>query len=480
VTTLLNRLAAFRSPGKLGLFAFSPVAIFVVASILFGAATIVTTPPLRGHDETAHFLRAYGVALGDFVPSTRDGDGRKGVFLPARLYQDFAFFERIQLQEKGPGWRGYAPVMQTYFDSPRARVAPNAAPVFVPYAGSEGYSPLAYLPQTAAALVARGLDFDFTPTFYLMRFAGLAAFTALIAFAIASAPGLAWPIVAIAMLPSALYARSVISADGGALATAILVIALWVRGFAPAADNARAQLPWWMTLTALTKPTNLAFAALALATRRTGWRRWRPLAAALPAIVLAFGWALWSGIDTATWRLVKITGERADAFDASVKLVYLFKEPLYFPAAVIGAWQQQGFGELWWQLIGVLGLFDTVLQPWVYPVITMLLLASFATCIPIAAKLRVPVALTAAATLVLYVIAVYLICYVSFTPLDAGAVWGVQGRYFVPILPLVAIIAALTLNRSASEPVKAAMVTTLVLLSGCATIDAILRTDWHV
>jgi hypothetical protein len=34
-------------------------------------------------------------------------------------------------------------------------------PTFVAYAGSEGYSPVAYLPQVAAALMARALDLDF-------------------------------------------------------------------------------------------------------------------------------------------------------------------------------------------------------------------------------------------------------------------------------------------------------------------------------
>ena len=103
-------------------------------------------------------------------------------------------------------------------------------PTFVAYAGSEGYSPVAYLPQVVAVLVARALDLDFIPTFYLMRFAGLAALTGLIAYAIAMVPNLAWAFLAISMLPAALYGRSVINADGSALAAAMVVMALWLRG----------------------------------------------------------------------------------------------------------------------------------------------------------------------------------------------------------------------------------------------------------
>jgi hypothetical protein len=61
-----------------------------------------------------------------------------------------------------------------------AAIEVGAQPTFVPYAGSEGYSPDAYLPQVAAAITARALDLEFLTTFYLMRFAGLAVTTIVI------------------------------------------------------------------------------------------------------------------------------------------------------------------------------------------------------------------------------------------------------------------------------------------------------------
>ncbi len=67
------------------------VTAFAALSLLFGTLIILVTPPLRGPDETAHFLRAYGIALGDIVPSTGDAQSRKGIFLAARLYEGFDF-----------------------------------------------------------------------------------------------------------------------------------------------------------------------------------------------------------------------------------------------------------------------------------------------------------------------------------------------------------------------------------------------------
>src|SRR5262249_23784191 len=134
-------------------------------------------------DETAHFLRAYGIAQGDFVPSASDAQGRKGVLLPARLYHGFAFFEATQVKAKGAEWTGYGAVFKDYFSRPPAVMAPGAPAVFVRRAGSEACAPVAHLPQAAAALVARVLGPEFLTTFYLLRFAGPAAMTAIIAFA---------------------------------------------------------------------------------------------------------------------------------------------------------------------------------------------------------------------------------------------------------------------------------------------------------
>ena len=63
----------------------------------------------------------------------------------------------------------------------------------------------------------------------LMRAFGLLAFTAAAAYAIAVTPALKWAFVLIALLPVALYNRSVLSADGAALSSALVITALCLR-----------------------------------------------------------------------------------------------------------------------------------------------------------------------------------------------------------------------------------------------------------
>src|SRR6266705_1226420 len=90
-----------------------PVAVFVLLATLFGFAAVFAVPPLRGADEPAHFLRAYGIAQGQVVPSAQDAQGRKGVFLPARLHDDYEFFGTVRYRFGTPDFN-YRQVFAEY------------------------------------------------------------------------------------------------------------------------------------------------------------------------------------------------------------------------------------------------------------------------------------------------------------------------------------------------------------------------------
>src|SRR6266542_6738964 len=108
-----------------------PVAAFVVLSMLFGTLTLALTPPLEGPDEPAHFLRAYGISVGDIVPKNVDEQGRKGVFVPARLHWEYAVFERALFKLGKAKDVDYRRVWAEYFHGPPTR-SDCRAPVFQP------------------------------------------------------------------------------------------------------------------------------------------------------------------------------------------------------------------------------------------------------------------------------------------------------------------------------------------------------------
>jgi uncharacterized membrane protein len=463
-------------PGlKVG-FAGHALEVFVTLSLLFGIAIAFATPPLRGPDESAHFLRSYGIALGNLVPSLRDPEGRKGVLLPADIFSGFDHFERARVSEKSADWRGYGPTLRAFLQN--RSLATSSNPVFVPYGGSEGYAPVAYAPQAAGALVARVLGLDFLATLYLMRLFSIFATTALIAIAIAMAPRFAWAFATVGLLPASLYGRSVISADAMAVASALMVAAYWWRWCASRSPPAAIGLPLWAALGALSKPSNLAFALAAVMVPAPRSRL--TLYGALPAFVLAVIWTILSGADTAGWRMVEITGEPSAAFDPLAKLAFWIGNPLHFPNALLNTIHEKHPIDLWQQLIGVLGLFDTMLWWWVYPVLTVLLACSFFNRVEMGARERRRMAAAATAILLAYGMGVLLICYLSFTPLSANSIWGVQGRYFVPALPFAAIAVGAYVNQELPERSKALIGTAMGLIGGIACVAALLRSEWLV
>jgi uncharacterized membrane protein len=75
------------------------------------------------------------------------------------------------------------------------------------------------------------------------------------------------------------------------------------------------------------------------------------------------------------------------------------------------------------------------------------------------------------------VVLVYLIFFITYTPIDVDHVRGVLGRYFVIVLPAAAIFIASVINIESPRGVPAAIAVTGSLIAGIATVEA-LRAHW--
>jgi hypothetical protein len=78
-------------------------------------------------------------------------------------------------------------------------------------------------------------------------------------------------------------------------------------------------------------------------------------------------------------------------------------------------------GRLWHELIGIVGWQDILLPPWTYLVLTVLLLLVPLQKLNGAARVRVTV-ITGLVVLG-YVVLVYLISFLVYTPIDTDHVW---------------------------------------------------------
>jgi len=467
--------AAAGARGRVATLIRRPVVLFVVLSTLFGVPAVFLNPPLRGADEPAHFLRIYGISRGEVIPSLTDEKGRRGILLPAGLNADYQFFEALRYRFRSGDFR-YRQVFAEY--ARRTHESNAAAPTFVLYAGSEAYSPLAYLPYVPAAVIARFLGLDFVPMLWLMRLAGLAAMTAVVAYAIALVPYLKWTFLCIAMLPIALYERVVVSPDGAALGFAMVVTALCLRAAEPGEGGA-ARRALWMTLCVVVKPSQVPFILMETMTRPVGdlVRHWRTaVAITAPGVMLTLLWLFANSADMGAWRMMEGTGAPPEQFNIGWKLGFLVHHPGHFLSAA--AVTLAGAYDLWRETIGALGWRDIHLALPTYLALTALLAASAMVRLELDAQTRRRVATVAGLTVLSYGVTIFLIFYLAWTPIDATFVHGVQGRYFTVVLPAAAVAIAALLTRAPPRWIAAMLATVGAIVSSVAMLDAIVRSQW--
>lgn len=459
-----------------------PAFLFIVLSLAFGSAISVVVPPLRGPDEIAHFLRIYSYARGELLPAV-EVDGRKGILIERELHAQLAFFKNAGerfAQDREKGLR-YAEIMQ---EDPAADGTPDDEEEqtwkFMSFAGTEGYNPVAYAPYVVAAAIGNLLGLDFPNLLLLMRVLGLIAFTAVVAYAIRVTPTLKWAFVLIAMLPVSIYNRSVLSADGAALAGALMITALC---FSAVERHGRLwERSLWMTLCTLSKQPQIVFVLLELmACRATVLRRrWSGLAfVVLPSFILSPLWVWAVSAEIAAWRLLEAESHPREHFDPLWKLAYMLEHPFHFPLAAWTAVTVWG-DRLWPELIGILGWQDILLQPWTYVALTVLLLLVPLQKLNLDGAVRARVAAISGLAVLAYVVTVYLIFFLTYTPLDIDHVRGVQGRYFVVALPMAAIFLAAIINIDLPRGVVATAAISGSLLSGVTSFQALLGAHWLV
>lgn len=456
-----------------------PVLVFVVLSALFGGAIVLINPPLRGPDEAAHFVRIYGIASGEILPWTVDAMARRGTFLPAQVQEDLNFFDAARARVSEPSF-SYRTLLPEFFARRSERNSETQhASVFTPYGGSESYPPHVYAPYIVAALLGRLLGADFVALTYAMRLLGLAFTTALAAYAISITPRLKWAFLLIAMLPSAVNGRAALSADGCAFGFALIVTAVCLRAALSHPDERVPERAFWMALCVSSKPSQIAFVLLEAMTRpfKILPARWRSaVMVVLPALLLAPLWVAAISADVGAWRILHGTGFRPEEFSAAWKLGYMIDNPLHFPRAFITSLDFTP--ELFRQMIGILGWLDTALHPVAYPVLGVTLVAVSLERVSTSPEVRVRLAAVSWLTVVAYILAVFVIFYLIWTPLVSERVEGVQGRYFLAALPVAAVGIACLVGRGLRTPVLAATAIGGALVSGVATLEALIRVNW--
>jgi uncharacterized membrane protein len=419
------------------MIAFGAIALF------FGAAYALITPAFEVPDEVAHYWRATAAAYGHVVVGERVAlpRGYRMIVWALALTPDDARVTPERLR------RGRGVMLQDDYRDP------------TPVAGL--YSPATYAPQIVAAAVARAAQARPFFSFFAGRLATLLFAVAGVVVVCRIAPAFRDLFETVALLPMTLFLFGSWSADALTIVAAFVTSALLLRaivGVIP--SEARNPLPSRTgflavsaarndTLTrgeiaaivaavawlSLCKPPYVLLALLAFAiprrrfVERSAWRRHSTFLTLVVAVMIA-GTAASSAM---TMSGMEMPSPRTRPIDTRTQIRFVASDPLHFAGVIASDLREHG-GDYVESMTGRLGRYQLKLPRSVTALLLLMLVAVGVTAgppLPPRARLLI-VAITAA-------VALATLTYLYLTSSIAGGdvIEGTQGRYLLPLLPLL-------------------------------------------
>jgi uncharacterized membrane protein len=433
--TATRSLAVTAPLGSRGLVRLlRPEWVFLTLALLFGSAFLVLTPPYQVPDEEAHFRRAFEISLGHIIP-IKQGE-YTGDYLPRGVE---APWQRFQVMRAHPEEKTSAAQIAETSDLAFSSTDRE----FVSFSNTAIHAPLTYLPQALGILLARQFSSSVLVCFYAARVFNYLATTALFFFAIRVTPVAKWGFAALALTPMALFMTASLSSDALTNSLSFLFIArVLACALGPQERLPSRALAWTALFGMGLGLVKLMYFFLPLCyflipVRKAGTRSryWIWFGLVMGATLLP----------VLTWSfVVRSVYSKPDpklGMDPSEQIHRMFAHSDEFGRLLLKTVQRgQTYGE---EYLGFLGWLDTRLPGWVYLLQVTLLIAICVSDNDPRTLLSGWQALLALAVAVIVSLSVALIAHITWDPIGAAYIT-VQGRYFIPVGPLLAVALSYT------------------------------------
>lgn len=439
---------------------FGAEKIFIALFFLFGVMILFMRPPFQLMDEINHFPRAWQISEGIFLSPTmtiRDfkdlGDLRaKKIFCldgaPADVSDDKIYIAEVPVSFLpdefilGANERHYVHGFSIEYVKKFLSTPLNSGerePIQIPNTGV--YPPPTYLPQAVGALLGRILNLNAGIIFYLMGLGGLIFVTACVWWAMKFLPEAKHLIFLLAMLPMFLVEAASTSADAVTFGVCFVGTA-WLLSLRNSTEKfSRAEIFGLIILSVMLAcaksvyGTILLLYFLILRERVGSTKKFFLLGASLLLLNL-FLLGAWS------WLSVSMTGTElytryylgvTDVNTAAQK-IFLAEHPTAFFSAMINSFMEFDLAYLM-SFIGSWGFLWNVTLPVMFYVSYSIVLIFFALTNGLKLKLGERGVLIFASAV--STIGFFLVHYLKWSAVGGEVVSGVQGRYFIPLAPMI-------------------------------------------
>jgi uncharacterized membrane protein len=437
---------------------------FLLILLLFGVPMIVLIPPGAGYDEEDHLIRVWELAKFSLVP---------GNLSPQEMTFPIVFRDMGYRQQGSAGvldadfWQTYA--RAGLYDRGIVRREINTKSV---------YSPPLLLPQAATmGLAGRLADLPALTVFYLCRLAGLLSYLILVWLAIRLIPFGKWLLLILAVSPMALFQAATLTPDSISNGIGFLFIAGCLRLGESEKIRLR-ELVGLLVLVFLLFLAKLNLLPLILLvilfftpSKFTSTRTYGFLLAGI-AILFLVEVAGWNWIASRNFGSLLL--EEATPRE---QVLHVLGYPLTFLLTVLKDFIRNGFVYLqsWINGYGYYYWTPPAIISLLYLLSLIFVIFMETTSEQVNRKLRIVLVVAFVAGY----LATMLSLYASFAPVGSDQIFGVQGRYFIPlVLPLFLVLSSLSWRR---KPVVRSSKWTVGFLTAALSLNLLgLYLSFHV
>ncbi len=408
-------------------FARTVFLLILAAGVVMGAVM----PPIQPPDEDAHLLRLMMLTDGQIFPRKVQG------VVSARVPDSLSAYVAA-----GSEMRGHS---EQRYDATRWRADAFAEPAAEPASwmvfNMQSASPLVYLPQLAGLLAAKslawvaGVGLSWQAQLYAGRIGNLLVFAVCILIALRLLPVLRQFVAGFALVPMVVHQAASLSYDTTPILAALALLTVVLRAQAAGRPPSSREQAVLIVAAFFLGHAKLVYAPLLVVLAGLRW----------PSGLRGFAW-FWGvplGVCIAGALLSSaVFGPPDDArlnAGMAAQQTWLMQHVTEIPGLLARTLALHGASYAA-SAVGVLGSLDTRLPNGLIVLIWLLLLAAIAVdarrrhagSFGRLAALSVPGCLAAS-------FLIFIALYITWTSTGAATVDGVQGRYFLPVLPGLAL-----------------------------------------
>lgn len=405
-----------------------PEKIFLLIALIYGLSFLVINPPFQVYDEREHFYRSFTISDGQLMPS--NFEGRSGIIISDNVQEMANHFVWLSRHpESRLSVEDIKNNMSITFKGERSFAIIGSAVAT--------YSPLPYLASSFGMFVGKCFSSSVLVLLYLGRFMNLILWCFLIYLSIKITPVNKWVFLLLALMPMTVYQAASLSADSLTIGLCFLIISIFFRFSLDSASEINNKIIFTIFLLSLfislSKPIYMLIIFLFFMIPVNKFKSWKQkfsvfVVISSPIFIMVLAWNL----------LFKGMIMPPLGVSTSAQISYILSNPLSL-FAVFGNTLFNSSVDIISMFVGQVAFLNGILPSWlIYGYLLILILVALLENKEVEIRLNqkiVPLFVFLSSSLLIFIVE-----YITFTPVGQNFIEGIHGRYFIPVAPLLFIL----------------------------------------